>query len=1085
MKQKILKQLCMVFCLLTSMSAFAEEVTIGDLKYELNGTEAYVSGVSNSTLEDIVIPASIESDGLTFKVTHINSRAFENNTTIKSVRSEGENLTSIGEYAFYKCTSLVSVSLPSVQYVLVRVFCGCTSLVSVSLPSVRSTETATFQGCTSLTTVNCPNLQTIAYKSFYGCTALTHVNFPYVRVVTQASFAECTSLRYVYLGGQLKSITIESTNTMERIGSFKGCSKLTYIILPASCTDIDGAYTFSGCSRLQAIIYLGTQTYTCGTNADVYNLNNMLQWGINSFNYNGTSPVPTYTCNLPFGFQPVVESMPSLQKDAGSYNIKIPITFANNDMSFTAQIPYSYTINPLTLTAQVKDATKVYGEANPQFKTEYSGFITGEDESIITNNGTYSTSATASSAVGTYSVTQSGVVAPNYTLQYTPGTLTVTKAPLTMAPRDKTMTYGDQLPIFDAVYTGLKNNESKPAWTTEPTIATTATATSNAGTYPITITNGVAKNYDVTFNQGTLTISKAALTATTKNATREYGDENPDFEFTYSGLKNGDEAPAWAVAPTFASPASKTSPVGTYNITATGGEAKNYLVQFVNTGKLTVAKAPLTAKARNYTKKQGEENPIFAVDYTGFKNDETKLALTQEPIATTSATRTSRPGTYEITVSGGIAMNYELEYINGTLTILPNENPGDQTDNVLTLGNVKGNKNSQVILPVALTNKHQITGLQMDLYLPEGVTVATNSKGKMLITTTDRMDGSYSISSNVIDNYVRIVGYSADGDAFSGESGDILNITLNIGDITDGDYTVRLKDIVLSDVNNTEYHPVDVGSVITVKSYTLGDVDNSGAININDVVCIINYILNKTNGTFIEEAADVDGSGTININDVVTLINRYILNKTSAKAFAIGSDVQDAADIIANNYLHLATINIAPGETKEVEMLMTNANNVSAAQGNIKLPQGISFVLNSKGKVDAKNIDARSEDFTLSCAIQADGSLTFAHYSADGYTYDGNEGGIFKFKIKADENATAGSYDIDLSGIVLSIDGVGYDIPNRSSSLIITGTDGILSIESNVTLPNGDYYTLDGMKIANTPKKKGIYIVNGKKVVVK
>lgn len=413
---------------------------------------------------------------------------------------------------------------------------------------------------------------------------------------------------------------------------------------------------------------------------------------------------------------------------------------------------------------------------------------------------------------------------------------------------------------------------------------------------------------------------------------------------------------------------------------------------------------------------------------------------------------------------------------------------GDPTDNTLSLSDIDEYKGKQVVLPIALTNKHQITGLQFDLYLPDGVTVATKTNGKMKIETTSRMDGNYSISSNTMDGFVRVLGYSADGDAFTGSEGDILNITLDIANtIADGDYTIRIADIVLSDVNSTEYHPNDAGAILTVKSYTLGDVDNSGAININDVVCIINHILNKTTGTFIEDAADVDGNGSININDVVTLINHYILHRTSARSQMPKAQPTDAADIISSNYVHLADIDIKPGETKTIQMLMTNANTVAGIQGNIKLPNGLSFVKKNNGRVDAANVNSRAEDFTLSCAVQDDGSLTFAQYSADGFTFEGNEGAVFTFKIKADENATDGTYSVNLSDVVLSINGVGYDIPNRTSSLTITGATAIETIELQDQF---DVYTLDGIKVRSkvTTTKDlpcGVYIVNGRKVVIK
>lgn len=990
------------------------------------------------------------SDGLTFKVTKITDFAFRSKSIVKLVTATSQNISYVGNYAFQGCSNLEEVNI----------------LFSDEKGEIGSSA---FEQCTNLKGLNLTNIFQIGSNAFKGC----------------------SSLQKIVWGNKLHKIYAEA---------FTNCVNLTYVVLPTSCTNRTGSTTygppfndpknniFSGCNRLQAIIYLGDKTLQsskCGSNATVYNINNLLSWNENSFSYTGSAPTSSYTCSLPFGFQPNGQSLPTLEKNAGTYETTIPVTFANNDMEFTADIPYKYTISPVALTARVKDATKVYGDANPQFQTEYTGFITGEDESVITNKGTYSTSATASSAVGIYNVTQSGATAQNYTFQYEPGTLTVTKAPLTMTPRDKSMTYGDRVPTLEVDYAGLKNNESKPAWTTEPSITTTATQTSNAGTYPITISGGEAKNYNVTFKQGTLTIGKASLTATTKDATREYGDENPDFEMTYSGLKNSDTEPAWAVAPTFATPATKSSPVGTYAVTASGGDARNYYVQYVNSGKLTITKAPLTATARSYTKKQGEPNPQFAVDYTGFKNGETKLALTQEPVATCTAKQNSRPGTYPITLSDGVAMNYDLTYVNGTLTILPADAPGEDTDNTLALDNVRANKSTQVTLPISMKNVKSITGLQFDLYLPEGVTVATNSKGKMLISTTERMDGNYTISGSVIDDYVRILGYSVDGDAFMGNEGAILNITLDVGStIAEGDYTIRLKDIVLSDVNNTEYHPADAAAVLTVKDFTLGDVDNSGAININDVVCIINYILHKSSGTFIEEAADVDENGAININDVVTLINRFILHRNNAPRRAPMTAVSD------DNYLHLDAINIEPGQTKEVAMLLSNANEVKAVQGNIKLPAGLTFVTKSNGRPDVKNLDERSEDFTLSCALQDDGSLTFAHYSADGFAYDGNEGGIFTFKIKAADDAALGEYSVSLSDMVLSINGVGYEEEARTSALSIVVADAIGKMNDVKMEDGGAVYDLAGREVVSGTKsarrlQRGIYIVGGKKVVVK
>ena len=450
------------------------------------------------------------------------------------------------------------------------------------------------------------------------------------------------------------------------------------------------------------------------------------------------------------------------------------------------------------------------------------------------------------------------------------------------------------------------------------------------------------------------------------------------------------------------------------------------------------------------------------------------------PISIDSNTFSNRANATLYVPKGSKAAYEAADYWKDFKEIIEVSRIGDPTANTLQLPHVEGYKGKQVELPISLNNQHDITAFQFDLYLPNGVSVAKKSNGKMMIETTERMEGTYSISSNTIDNFVRVTGYSAEGDAFTGNSGDILNITLDISDaVADGDYTISIKDIVLSDVNNTEYHPANVEGTLTVKSYTLGDVDNSGAVNINDVVCIINHILNKPVSVFIEEAADVDGSGSININDVVTLINRFILMKTGAPALMESQAPQLA--VADDNYLHLATIDIKPGETLEIPMLMTNANTVAAIQGNIKLPEGLTFATKSNGRLDVKNNDSRAEDFTLSCGLQSDGSLTFAQYSADGFTYEGSEGTIFTFKIQAAEDVTPGTYNIVLSNVVLSIDGVGYEYPESTSTLNITGTDGISNIMG--ISEHETYHTLDGREVKNPGK--GIYIVNGKKVMIK
>ena len=58
----------------------------------------------------------------------------------------------------------------------------------------------------------------------------------------------------------------------------------------------------------------------------------------------------------------------------------------------------------------------------------------------------------------------------------------------------------------------------------------------------------------------------------------------------------------------------------------------------------------------------------------------------------------------------------------------------------------------------------------------------------------------------------------------------------------------------------------------------IGDVNGDGVINISDVVCLINYILEKDNPIFIYNAADVNNDGSINISDVTSIVDLIINN---------------------------------------------------------------------------------------------------------------------------------------------------------------------------------------------------------------
>ena len=150
------------------------------------------------------------------------------------------------------------------------------------------------------------------------------------------------------------------------------------------------------------------------------------------------------------------------------------------------------------------------------------------------------------------------------------GELTVTEAdPVTLTAMSYTREYGDENPTFEFTAEGAAVNG-------EPAIECEATAASPVGTYDIVIKKGGVKNYNDTYVNGTLTITKAPLTITVESCTRKQGEENPTFVLTYEGFKNDETAEVLTKQPTVTTEAVASSEPGKYAITVSGAEAQNY-----------------------------------------------------------------------------------------------------------------------------------------------------------------------------------------------------------------------------------------------------------------------------------------------------------------------------------------------------------------------------------------------------------------------------------------------------------------------------------------------------------------------------
>ncbi len=268
-------------------------------------------------------------------------------------------------------------------------------------------------------------------------------------------------------------------------------------------------------------------------------------------------------------------------------------------------------VGPAPLSISASSATMTYGASPPTITPSYTGFVNGDTAASLTTAPTCTTDATSTSDVGTYSSTCTGATDPDYTISTTPGQVVIGAAPLVVTASSAATTYGTAATAIVPSYSGFVGGDTAASLTTQPTCTTTATESSDVGTYPTTCGGAVDPNYSISYVGGTVTVSPAPVTITASSAAMTYGGAAPVVTPTVDGLQNGEGAGVLGGGLTCTTAAAPTSPVGTYAATCSGAVDPNYSISYVD-GTTTVAAAHLTVTATSASMTYGDSVP--AVD---------------------------------------------------------------------------------------------------------------------------------------------------------------------------------------------------------------------------------------------------------------------------------------------------------------------------------------------------------------------------------------------------------------------------------------------------------------------------------------
>ena len=475
----------------------------------------------------------------------------------------------------------------------------------------------------------------------------------------------------------LESIQLPTTLVKINAGCFRNCSKMSGIAIPSSVVEID-YLAFEKCGLTSLVVP-----------ASVKKIGNMA--------FDGNSRL------MEVFF--LGKEKPSFDRGA----------FVSCHSALTLYVPNKKAYgNASNMVQYVSFPTSTYTYTGMASKLEWQNNLKGytatlEDVSALDKNvGTHSANVKVKYSNGI-----------NITVDI-PYEYTITPAPLSLTVNDAKREYGNPNPEFSSVMTGFVEGENAENQNLMVSYECVADKQSNVGIYRI-LASVNAPNYEVTYHYGTLMVTKASLVVKANDASRLYGDENPQFELAYTGLRNNETSPNWTQAIKVSTTATKQSHCGVYPITISGGVSQNYTVSEYTNGELTVSKRPLTVRALDYERSYGEANPTFKIAYDGFVNSDNESCISPKPALSCEATKESNAGTYQILVTGGKADDYAITYQYGKLIIKPLYLGFKETYNTV-IYNEKGKSVSDLAFEhiPALNMDYDLSDLKLEIWALDG-----------------------------------------------------------------------------------------------------------------------------------------------------------------------------------------------------------------------------------------------------------------------------------------------------------------------------------------------------------------------------
>lgn len=295
--------------------------------------------------------------------------------------------------------------------------------------------------------------------------------------------------------------------------------------------------------------------------------------------------------------------------------------------------------------------------------------------------------------------------------------------------------------------------------------------------------------------------------------------------------------------------------------------------------------------------------------------------------------------------------------------------------------------------------------------------------------------------------------------------GEVINMPLNISEgMEDGEYPIALQQIKLTEADVANYYETSVvKSTLTIGEggeihYVLGDATGDSVVDVSDYTIVANIIL-------------FGGS-----------------NGAKSAHLPNGKMRANEENVTSENLIYVKDFSLGDGNIGEMELpiCMKSEVPIRSFQFDLYLPDGMEAVKTSKGKFtttwNADRLPA-DDEHTLSLAQQSDGAIRVLCGSLYDETFEGEDGVLFKLKVNVSGMAD-GSYIIALKDIKLSeTDITKFYKTTLYEAVMNIDTDTSIDAVSADDLKGAVVFDLQGRRVQSV--EKGIFIVNGRKVVIK